>query len=326
MKNLREFTENETVQTFALIKSADLRMTKTGKPYLSFVFTDRSGDLPGNLWDATDKQTQELTAGTVVFIDALRTSYKDQPQLNLNAVRLPNEGEPNDPADFTQHGPMKTADMQSEVNDLLLAIINPTWNRLVRKLFSQYHEAFFKHPAAKANHHAFAGGLGFHTLSIARLARSVAKQYPQVNEELLLAGALLHDLGKVIELSGPVGTQYTLAGNLIGHIILIDEQIVLAARELNFDLQSEDMILLRHVVLAHHGLLEYGSPVRPQVMEAEVLHQLDNIDAGIQMMTSALAPTDAGQFSERVFGLDGRKFYQPESAAQQTTPDSSRLF
>ncbi|MGO2969251.1 MAG: HD domain-containing protein, partial [Leuconostoc falkenbergense] len=171
---------------------------------------------------------------------------------------------------------------------------------------------------AKSNHHAFAGGLAFHSLSIAKLAKGVAGQYPQLNQELLIAGALLHDLGKTIELSGPVATQYTLSGNLIGHITLIDEQIVLAARELKFDLQDEDLILLRHVVLSHHGILEYGSPVRPVVMEAEVLHQLDELDAGIQMMSGVMEKTAEGSFSDRVFGLDNRKFYKPENRDQTT--------
>ncbi|EPC85478.1 3'-5' exoribonuclease yhaM, partial [Lacticaseibacillus paracasei subsp. paracasei CNCM I-4649] len=135
------------------------------------------------------------------------------------------------------------------------------------------------------NHHAFAGGLAFHTLSILRLAKSVVQQYSSLNKSLLYAGAILHDLGKTIELSGPISTDYTVEGNLIGHIVLIDEQIVLAAQQLKIDINAEDMLLLRHVVLAHHGLLEYGSPVRPELLEAQVLHDLDELDASINMMT-----------------------------------------
>lgn len=213
------------------------------------------------------------------------------------------------------HAPVKTADLDAQLNDYLLMISQPTWNRMVRRLFKQYHDQFLQFPAAKKNHHAFNGGLAFHSLSIAQLAKSVSQQYPQLNADLLLAGALLHDLGKVIELSGPIATEYTLAGDLIGHITLIDEQIVLAANELHFDLNSEEMILLRHVVIAHHGLLEYGSPVRPMVMEAQVLNQLDNLDASMQMMTGALEKTAPGNFSTRIFGLDNRRFYKTEPEA-----------
>ncbi|MCT4403534.1 HD domain-containing protein [Leuconostoc falkenbergense] len=317
-KLLANYQDSEHVDSFALIKSADVRLTKNGKTYIGLVFSDRSGDLPGNLWDATEEQITRFVPGKIVKLQGVRGSYHDQPQVQITNVRLTESGEPENPSDFMVHAPIKEADMNDALNDYILLIVNPTWNRLVRRLFTQYHDAFLRYPAAKSNHHAFAGGLAFHSLSIAKLAKGVAGQYPQLNQELLIAGALLHDLGKTIELSGPVATQYTLSGNLIGHITLIDEQIVLAARELKFDLQDEDLILLRHVVLSHHGILEYGSPVRPVVMEAEVLHQLDELDAGIQMMSGVLEKTAEGSFSDRVFGLDNRKFYKPENRDQTT--------
>lgn len=311
-KLLAEYQDTEHIDNFVLIKAAEVRLTKTGKTYISILFSDRSGDLPGNLWDATDEQIKTLIPGKVVSLQGVRGSYRDQPQIQITHVRLTEAGEPDSPSDFMTHAPVKEAEMSEELSDFILSIANPTWNRLVRKLFTQYNDLFLKYPAAKMNHHAFGGGLAFHSLSIAKLAKNLVLQYPQLNQDLLISGALLHDLGKVIELSGPIATQYTLAGNLIGHITLIDEQIVLAANELHFDLQSEEMIILRHVVLAHHGLLEFGSPVRPALMEAEVLHQLDELDAGIQMMTGALEKTNSGSFSDKVFGLDNRKFYKTE--------------
>lgn len=309
-KLLTEYQDNEHIDTFTLIKSADVRLTKTGKTYLSLVFSDGSGDLPGNLWDATEIQINTLIPGTIVKIQGVRGAYQDKPQIQITSIRVSESGEPSNPADFMTHAPIKEDVMRDELADIMLMITNPVWNRLLRKLFSAAQDAFLRFPAAKMNHHAFAGGLAFHSLSIARLAQNIAAQYPQINKELLLTGALLHDLGKTIELSGPVATQYTVEGNLIGHIVLIDEQIVLAANELHFDLHSEDMVVLRHVVLAHHGLLEYGSPVRPALLEAEVLHQLDELDASIQMVTSALEKTEENNFSERVFGLDNRRFYR----------------
>ncbi len=312
MKLLTEYQENDQVDTFALIKNADVRLTKTGKTYLSLIFSDRSGDLPGNLWDVSNEQIKSFIPGAIVKIQGVRGSFQDKPQIQITEIRLTNGGEPNNSSDFMLHAPIKEDDMRSELNDYILMITNPVWNRLVRKLFAASQEQFLQFPAAKSNHHAFAGGLAFHSLSIARLAVQVANQYPQVNKELLLAGALLHDLGKVIELSGPVATQYTLEGNLIGHIVLIDEQIVLAANELHFDIHSEDLVLLRHVILSHHGLMEYGSPIRPATMVAEVLHHLDELDANIQMMTSALEKTDNNEFSERIFGLDKRRFYKSD--------------
>ncbi|GAP00508.1 3'-5' exoribonuclease YhaM family protein [Fructobacillus ficulneus] len=320
-KLLLQYQDNDAVDAFALLKKAEVRQTKTGKDFLSLTFADRSGDLPGNLWDVSQDDIKNFTAGTVVKVTGTRGAFKGNPQLQIAKMRLPEAGEPSDAADFVKSAPVKKADLEEELTDTLFKITQPTWNRLVRHLFKQYQAEFLEFPAAKANHHAFARGLAFHSLSIARLADRVSDLYPQLNKSLLLAGALLHDLGKVIELSGPTATEYTTAGKLIGHITLVDEQLVLAARDLGLNLQREDVLLLRHVVLAHHGLLEYGSPVRPQVMEAEILHQLDEMDASMQMMTGAMEQTAPGGWSKRVFPLDNRSFYKPESAQQPSTAD-----
>jgi 3'-5' exoribonuclease len=143
------------------------------------------------------------------------------------------------------------------------------------------------------------------------MAKAVANYYPNINQSLLYAGLVLHDLGKVIELSGPTATEYTLEGQLIGHIVLVDQEITLACEELNISMDSEDVLMLRHVILAHHGELEYGSPVRPQVKEAEIIHYLDQIDAKINMMEDALDKTEPGEFTGKIWPLENRRFYKP---------------
>ncbi|AOT56742.1 3'-5' exoribonuclease YhaM family protein [Weissella soli] len=310
---LKEYKVDERIDAFLLLKDIDARVTNQGKPYLSITVADRSMEIKGNKWDATDEEIKQLKAGMVVAITAVRQVYQDKPQLKVLSIRPTQLGEPNDPTDYMVAAPMRAKDMEEEVNALLFQIINPTWVRIVRALLQKYHEEFYRFPAAKSNHHAFTGGLAYHSLSIARLANSVANQYPDLNRSLLLAGALLHDLGKVLELTGPIATKYTTAGNLLGHIVLIDEQIVLMAQELKMDLFSEDMVVLRHVVLAHHGLLEYGSPVRPAILEANILHQLDELDASMQSFSNALADTEPGTFSNRQFALDNRSVYHPKS-------------
>ena len=122
---------------------------------------------------------------------------------------------------------------------------------------------------------------------------------------------MLHDLAKVIELTGPDNTSYTVRGNLIGHISLIDEEITKVLMELGIDDSLEEVIVLRHVILSHHGLLEYGSPVRPQIMEAEILHMIDNIDAEMMRMLSALDKVGPGEMTNRIFAMENRAFYKP---------------
>ncbi|GEK29483.1 3'-5' exoribonuclease YhaM family protein [Furfurilactobacillus siliginis] len=310
-KQLLNFKVDEPFELFVLLKGADVRTAKNGKQFIHLTFEDQSGELAGNLWDASETDVATYVAGKVVFVRGQKELYQGNPQLKIMNLRAANAGEPNDPAEFIAHGPMSRQEMETAVSKIIFDITNPTWNRVVRTLLQRHADDFYSFPAAKKNHHAFAGGLAYHTISIVRLAKTVADLHPNIDRSLLYAGAMLHDLGKTVELSGPVSTTYTLAGNLIGHIVLIDEEIVNVCVELNFDPESEDMILLRHMILAHHGLLEYGSPVRPHLLEAEVLHDLDELDASIQMMTTAVEHTNPGDFSERIFGMDGRNFYKP---------------
>ena len=238
--------------------------------------------------------------------------YQGNPQVKITQLRLAKPEEPSDPTLYMERAPLKKEEMETEINQTLFEITNPHWNRIVRFLLTKYQKEFFDYPAAKRNHHAYASGLAYHTTSMLRLGKSIVKEYPELNAALLYAGIILHDLGKVIELSGAMSTEYTLAGNLVGHLVLVDEEITKACLALKIDDQNEDVIVLRHMVLAHHGLLEYGSPVRPRIMEAEILHQIDNLDASMQMLLTSIRQTEPGEYTDRIFGMDNRSFYVPK--------------
>lgn len=310
-KKLFDYQNDENLDLFVLIKTADVRIAKNGKQFIAFTFQDQSGQIGGKYWDASDEDVAKFTAGQVIHLQGKRELYQNNPQVKIYKLRLTTGDEPQTVDQFIPKAPVQVTEMQDEFGAMLFEITNPNWQRLVRHLMQKHQAEFFSFPAAKTNHHAFSGGLAYHTLSMLRLAKTIAAQYPQIDEALLYAGVILHDLGKTLELSGPVSTEYTVRGNLIGHIVLVDEEIVRACDTLKIDVNAEDMLLLRHVILAHHGLMEYGSPVRPQVLEAEVLHQIDELDASITMMTQSLQHAEAGQFTERLFAMDGRRFYRP---------------
>ncbi|MCT3359256.1 HD domain-containing protein [Latilactobacillus curvatus] len=310
-KKLFDYQNDENLDLFVLIKTADVRIAKNGKQFIAFTFQDQSGQIGGKYWDASDEDVAKFTAGQVIHLQGKRELYQNNPQVKIYKLRLTTGDEPQTVDQFIPKAPVQVTEMQDEFGAMLFEITNPNWQRLVRHLMQKHQAEFFSFPAAKTNHHAFSGGLAYHTLSMLRLAKTIAAQYLQIDEALLYAGVILHDLGKTLELSGPVSTEYTVRGNLIGHIVLVDEEIVRACDTLKIDVNAEDMLLLRHVILAHHGLMEYGSPVRPQVLEAEVLHQIDELDASITMMTQSLQHAEAGQFTERLFAMDGRRFYRP---------------
>ncbi|MBO0449859.1 HD domain-containing protein [Enterococcus sp. MJM12] len=312
MKKLKDLAVDEEFQAFLLIKNADVRLAKNGKKFIAFTFQDTSGTIDGKFWDASEEEINKFEAGKVVALQGKRELYNGNPQVKIIHLRLARADEPSEPTQYMERAPLKKEEMEEEINQTLFEIINPHWNRIVRFLLNKYQKEFFDYPAAKRNHHAFAGGLAYHTISMLRLAKAIVKEYPELNPSLLYAGVILHDLGKVIELSGPMSTEYTLVGNLVGHLVLVDEEITKACIALKFDENEEDIVVLRHMVLAHHGLLEYGSPVRPRIMEAEILHQIDNLDASMQMMLTSLRQTQPGNYSDRIFGMDNRSFYLPK--------------
>ena len=309
---INQMKKDELFEGFYLIKKAELRKTRAGKDFLAMTFQDDSGEISGNLWDAQSHNVETFTAGKVVHMEGRREVYNNTPQVNQIKLRLPEDGEPNDPADFKEKPPVNVADVKDYLEQMVFKIENATWQRIVRALYRKYHQEFFTYPAAKTNHHAFESGLAYHTATMVRLADAIGDIYPELNKSLLFAGIMLHDLAKVIELSGPDNTEYTVRGNLIGHIALIDEEITKVITELNIDDTREEVTVLRHIVLSHHGLLEYGSPVRPKIMEAEIIHMIDNIDAEMMMMTTALSRIGEGEMTARLFALDNRSFYKPK--------------
>ncbi|CAD5896798.1 3'-5' exonuclease [Carnobacterium maltaromaticum] len=310
-KKIFDYNVDDTFDLFLLVKNADVRVAKNGKKFIAFTFQDVSGQIDGKYWDASDSDIEAFLAGKVVRVSGKRELYQGNPQVKLFKIRLANDNEPNSPELFMERAPIKKEEIAEEINQTIFEITNANMNRVVRHLMTKYQKEFFQFPAAKKHHHAYMGGLSYHTISMLRLAKFIAEQYPEINKPLLYSGVILHDLGKVMELSGAMSTEYTLEGNLIGHIVIVDEEITKACLALKIDDKAEDIILLKHMILAHHGQLEYGSPVRPRLREAEVLHQIDNIDASINMLNVALNRTEPGTFTERIFGMDNRAFYKP---------------
>lgn len=303
--------KDELFEGFYLIKKAEVRKTRAGKDFIAFTFQDDTGEISGNMWDAQTYNVEEFVAGKIVHMKGRREVYNGTPQVNQITLRNIKDGEPNDPRDFKEKPPINVDNVREYMEQMLFKIENATWQRVVRALYRKYNKEFFTYPAAKTNHHAFESGLAYHTATMVRLADSIGDIYPELNKSLMFAGIMLHDLAKVIELSGPDNTEYTIRGNLIGHISLIDEELTKILGELNIDDTKEEVTVLRHVILSHHGQLEYGSPVRPRIMEAEIIHMIDNIDANMMMMITALNRVNEGEMTNRIFAMDNRSFYKP---------------
>jgi 3'-5' exoribonuclease len=308
-KGILHYQAGETVDLFLLIKSATKGIASNGKPFLTLHLQDKSGEMEAKLWDASEEDEKTYQAQQMVKIIGEVQNYRGRLQLKIRHIRPVQPEEGVQISDFLETAPVSKEEMMSKITQYIFDMQNPNIQRITRHLLKKYQASFFEYPAATKNHHEFISGLAYHVVSMLDLANAIIQLYPTLDKDLLYAGIILHDLGKVVELSGPVSTTYTVEGNLLGHITIMVNEIGKAAEELG--IQGEEVIVLQHMVLSHHGKLEWGSPKPPLIKEAEILHYIDNLDAKMNMLDRALERTKPGEFTERIFALDNRSFYKP---------------
>ncbi|MFD1206751.1 MULTISPECIES: 3'-5' exoribonuclease YhaM [Sporosarcina] len=304
-----EHQVGEPVDLYLLIKQSTKGITQQGSPFMTLILQDKSGDIEAKLWDTGEEQEKMYCAATIVRVGGEVHEYRGKNQLRIKSIRPVREDEDISISDLLPSAEKSKEALFEELLQFFFEMKNPAIQRITRHILKKHQADFMVYPAATKNHHDYVSGLLDHVVSMLKLGKAIADLYPTLNKDLLYAGIILHDIGKVIELSGPVATQYTVEGNLIGHITIMVNEISKAADELS--IQGEEVVLLQHMVLSHHGKEEWGSPKKPMLKEAEMLHYIDNIDAKMNMLNRAMAKTAKGEFTERIFPLDNRSFYKP---------------
>lgn len=308
-KGILHYDIGEQVEVHLLIKSSTKGVASNGKAFLTLILQDTSGEIEAKLWDAS--QEDEVMYGPQSIVKVLGDihHYRGRNQLKIRKIRPKHDEEKIEISDLLETAPIAKDVMNDKITQYIFDMKNPNIQRVTRYLLKKHGSAFMEYPAATKNHHEFVSGLAYHVVSMLDLAKSIATLYPSLDTDLLYAGVILHDLGKVIELSGPISTTYTVEGNLLGHISIMVNEIAKAAEHLQ--IEGEEIVVLQHLVLSHHGKAEWGSPKPPMIKEAEILHYIDNLDAKMNMLDRALERVKPGEYTERVFALDNRSFYKP---------------
>jgi 3'-5' exoribonuclease len=309
MKTICELVDGDhIVNGQFLINNVNKGVTSTSRSYLTITLQDSTGTIEAKKWDVDEGDEDTFVSGNIVSVEAEVISYKGTLQIKvLRGLPLPKDG-----IDFTRFvpsAPVKKEVLEAKLQKYLDSLQDGDLKTLTCYLVKKFHDCYVIYPAAVRNHHAYASGLLYHSICMADLAEQVAKLYPNLNRDVLIAGTIIHDIGKTIELSGPIATKFTLEGRLLGHISIMAGEIRVAAKELN--MTGETPLILEHMVLSHHTKPEFGSPVPPETPEAVALSMIDDFDAKMNIVSKALETVEPGEWSSKIFTMDDRYFYNP---------------
>lgn len=320
--------EGDAVQQYFLVRQADRGTTKDGNPFLSLVLGDKSGVMKARVWsDVLAKCPGPFAPGDHVGVQGQVDSFKGELQLKVGYINtvtaLRDRGRDlreYDPELLYLATPYDRETLWRELLQWAETQIGPPLGQLVLRVLERYREEFLVCPAALRYHHPYLGGLLEHTWFVTRHALASVSIYPELNRDLVLAGAILHDLGKIKELANPPAPERTVPGHLLGHIVLGWEMVRSEAQALDFP-DPILLVQLEHIILSHHGSMEFGSPILPKTREALVVNFLDDLDAKLKMMSQHLeSDTGAGDFTGYNRALQ-RDLYKGGPAAGDPVPD-----
>ncbi len=298
---------NGMSEGFVILKKCEEKKAKNGSTYLDIIIGDKDGELPAKLWDFNGGIFEEEM---VVKIRGNIEQYNGKDQFRVSQIRPAAASDEYKLSDLVPASDVGGEQLYNMLVKKVNGFKDADLKRLVLEIFSDKKQALITCPAAYRLHHAMLGGLMLHTASIVEMAEAICKIYPNVNRELLLAGAILHDVAKTWEFElGKTGLvkNYSTEGELIGHLVKGAMYVEEAAKKLG--VPSEKAMLIEHMILSHHGVPEFGSPVRPMFLEAEILSELDTLDATIYEINDSTSKVEAGKFTDRQWALDNRKLY-----------------
>lgn len=302
---IKDLQERDDASGTYLVKET-VKIDRGNDPYLNIVLQDGSGVIDAKKWHATDEDLVLFEAGNLVDITGELLIYKGKKQVRIDSCKISDSKEALE--QFLVPSPIPVDELITKFRGYVKSINTYELKTILNEIFKKYYNQFIDYPAAVKNHHEFYHGLIYHTVFMCDIAEQLCKIYKTANRDLLISGCILHDIGKVFELTGPLATKYTTEGNLLGHLSIGMSLIREIAHENN--IEGDYPTLLEHMVLAHHGKLEYGSCVLPMTREALLLSMIDDLDSKMMILDKAYQDVKEGEFTDRIFALDNRSFYK----------------
>lgn len=308
--NFTPVDNQDRVDGFCLVKTVEQKTSSKGDFYLDFTLGDADGEINAKLWRYSETEYGTFKSGDIVKVRGTVSQYNGTDQLRIERIRPAIEQDNVKVEDFVRSAAYSSEQMYNEIINIASSFKDDELKKLVLLVYADHRLQLLYWPAAYKLHHAVRGGLLLHTLSIVKLAQNVCKVYPFVDCELLLTGAMLHDISKIEEFivnESGIAEGYSVDGNLLGHLVMGAAKIGEYAKKLR--LSPRTATLVEHMIISHHGEPDFGAAVRPMFLEAELLSELDLMDSRVYEIKEALISTAEEDFSARLWSLDNRKLF-----------------
>ncbi|SFE52531.1 3'-5' exoribonuclease [Paenibacillus algorifonticola] len=315
MTLINQLVSGDDFTGFYLLRELEVKQTNgaTPKDYFDIVLCDASGQLSAKYWDVSSADKETFFPMGLVKIQGNAHTYREKLQIKISRMRKVTEEDGVALTDFIRSAPVRPVDLVHTIKQVTASIADQEIRTIVTYCVDKVEDRLMHYPAAKTHHHAYFAGLAYHIVRMLEIGAFICKQRPFLNADLIKAGIVLHDIAKPEEMVAQLGivSEYSLSGKLMGHISLASNWITEAAIRCDIDLESEKVLGLQHLVLSHHNLGEWGSPVQPQTAEAVALHHIDAMDAKLQMVEDALDTTpDTEQWTPFIRGLENKPIYR----------------
>jgi 3'-5' exoribonuclease len=314
IKNISDFQTGDKIQNYFKILSIQKKTKKNGDPYLAMEVLDKSGKIGAKIWENLDSLLPVIQAGNIYRLNGLITEFQNRKEIKVESLK-PVSGNETDiiQEEFEEKAPFNVADRFDDLMDTLRAHIrNPFFMQLVDRFAVTYRQEFEKHYGAQKIHHAYTGGLLEHTHAVMKLAVLVGEFY-QLDTELMLIGALFHDIGKLVEYTRVPSVETTREGGLIGHIILGNQMFMEMKNQIK-EFPENLSIKIQHLIISHHGEREFGAPEVPKTPEAFALHIIDLLDSKLKVFKETIDKTDKGNSFSEYNRILNRRIYIPEES------------